>query len=145
MTCSVLWWNSVLMTKCQRHWFEFPCSWCEGVVNPIYKQNSRLDPENYRRITISCALGKLFEIILNDRLTHAKKILQKEDPHQFGFKGKSRAIDCAFNLNGVIDICAGRKIPLYACFVDFRSTFDMVNRHARNAGARHQREFLQCC
>ena len=109
---------------------EYPSSWCEGVVNPIYKQNSRLDPENYRKITITCALGKLFEIILNNRLTHAKKILQKEDPHQFGFKEKSRAIDCAFILNGVIDICAGRKRPLYACFVDFRSAFDKVNRHA---------------
>ena len=109
---------------------EYPFSWCEGVVNPIYKQNSRLDTENYRKITITCALGKLFEIILNNRLTHAKKILQKEDPHQFGFKEKSRAIDCAFILNGVIDICAGRKRPLYACFVDFRSAFDKVNRHA---------------
>ena len=103
---------------------EYPSSWCEGVVNPIYKQNSRLDPENYRKITITCALGKLFETILNNRLTHAKKILQKEDPHQFGF------IDCACILNGVIDICAGRKRPLYACFVDFRSAFDKVNRHA---------------
>ena len=109
---------------------EYPSSWCEGVVNPIYKQNSRLDPENYRKITITCALGKSFEIILNNRLTHAKKILQKEDPHQFGLKEKSRAIDCAFILNGVIDICAGRKRPLYACFVNFRSAFDKVNHHA---------------
>ena len=100
-----------------------------SVMNAGEYQNSRLDPENYRKITITCALGKLFEIILNNRLTHAKKILQKEDPHQFGFKEKFCAIDCASILNGVIDICAGRKRPLYACFVDFRSAFDKVNRH----------------
>ena len=88
-----------------------------------------MDPENYGKITITSALGKLFEIILNNRLTHAKKIVQKEDPHQFGFKEKSRAIDCALILNGVIDICAGRRPP-YACFVDFRSAFHKVNRHA---------------
>ena len=63
-------------------------------------------------ITITCALGKLFEIILNNRLPHAKQILQKEDLHQFGLKEKSRAIHCALILNGVIDIGAGRRRPL---------------------------------
>ena len=67
---------------------EYPSSWCEGVAN--FKQNSVLDPESYRKITITCALGKLFEMILNNRLTHAKKILKKEDPHQFGSKEVSR-------------------------------------------------------
>ena len=96
---------------------------CTNTVN-------RLDPENYRKITITCVFSKLFEIILNNRPIHSKQILQKEDPHRFGFKEKSRAADCAFILNDVVDICAGRRRPLYACFVDFRSAFDKVNRHA---------------
>lgn len=44
----------------------YPEKWSEGYITPIFKSdNSRL-PQNYRGITITCCIGKLFNIILNN-------------------------------------------------------------------------------
>ena len=52
---------------------DYPCAWCEGLISPLWKQESRCDPKNYRKITIVSALGKFFEIIINNRLKYVKK------------------------------------------------------------------------
>ena len=87
-------------------------------------------PENYRKITIIPALGKIFETVLNNRAIYAKNILGMEDPFQNDFKHGARATDNAFLLNGLIDISSARKIPLYVCYIDFKSAFDKVTRTA---------------
>ena len=40
------------------------------------------------------------------------------------------AIDNIFILNGIIDKCKEIGRPLFACFVDFKSAFDLINRSA---------------
>ena len=46
----------------------YPEAWAKGHIVPIHKKGGTHDPNNYRGITISSALGKLFNTILN-RLT----------------------------------------------------------------------------
>ena len=72
-----------------------------------------MNPENYRKITVTPAIGKIFETILNNRSVYAKSILGMEDPFQNGFKHGARATHNAFLLNGLIDISAAEKRPLY--------------------------------
>ena len=108
----------------------YPLQWCEGIINPLYKKLSRGDPDNYRKITVIPALGKIFEAVLNNRAKFASESLELEDPLQNGFKGGARATDNAFILNSLIDITAARKRPLYVCYVDFKSAFDCVHRKA---------------
>ena len=43
--------------------------WTTGLIVPIYKEGPRLDPSNYRGITLSSCLSKLFLSILNNTLT----------------------------------------------------------------------------
>ena len=38
--------------------------WVMGMIVPIYKNGSRLDPSNYRGITLISCLGKLFLSVL---------------------------------------------------------------------------------
>ena len=108
----------------------YPDEWCEGVIDPIHKKDDILIPENYRKITIIPALGKIFETVLNNRAVYAKNILGMEDPFQNGLKHGARATDNAFLLNGLIDIRSARKRPLYVCYIDFKSAFDKVTRTA---------------
>ena len=108
----------------------YPDEWCEGIINPIHKKDDIMIPENYRKITIIPALGKIFETVLNNRAIYAKNILGMEDPFQSGFKHGARATDNAFLLNGLIDISSARKRPLYVCYIDFKSAFDKVTRTA---------------
>ena len=42
--------------------------WDTSLINPIHKKGSKMDPDNYRAISLLCCLGKLFSAILNNRL-----------------------------------------------------------------------------
>lgn len=42
--------------------------WSMGYVSPIYKSGDTSDPNNFRGITVSSCLGKLFTLVLNNRL-----------------------------------------------------------------------------
>ena len=81
----------------------YPDKWCEGIINPIHKQGSRLVAESYRKITVSPGIGKLFDTIINNRLVYYRRISNEEDPFQNGFKEKSRTTDNAFILNGIVE------------------------------------------
>ena len=57
-------------------------------VSPVYKKGSKLDPGNYRPISVLPILSKVFEKLINNRLM---KYLNKNDllfKHQYGFKEK---------------------------------------------------------
>ena len=99
-----------------------------GIINPIHKKDDKINPENCRKITVTPAIGKIFETIQNNRSVYAEPILGMEDPFQSGFKHGARATDNAFLLNGLIDISAAEKRPLYIyiCYIDLKSAFDKV-------------------
>ena len=46
----------------------YPKSWCDGFIVPLFKSGDRMDPSNYRGITVSSCFGKLFSVILNNRI-----------------------------------------------------------------------------
>ena len=37
----------------------YPERWVDGVITPIFKSSSKTDSENYRKVTVLPALGKL--------------------------------------------------------------------------------------
>ena len=108
----------------------YPEEWCEGIINPIHKIEDKINPEHYRKVTVTPAIGKLYETILNNRSVYAKAILGMEDPFQDGFKHGTRATDNAFLLNSLINITTAEIRPLYICYIDFKSAFDKVIRSA---------------
>ena len=63
----------------------YPTSWNQGLICSIYKSGKTDDPNNYRNITLSNCLGKLFNSILYNRLQNE---IQKSiifSPTQAGF------------------------------------------------------------
>ena len=109
---------------------DYPESWAEGIINPIHKQGPQNLPQNYRKITVSNAIVKLFDDILNKRLVFYRKINCQEDPFQNGFKERCRTTDNAFILNGIVEKYRSLNKPLFICYVDFKSAFDFINRNA---------------
>ena len=64
----------------------FPKSWKHSLVQPIPKSGYRSNPSNYRPISITCTISKVFEIILNDHfLKHLENNSLLSD-HQYGFR-----------------------------------------------------------
>ena len=80
-----------------------------------------INPSNYRGITISDIIGKLFNRVLNNRLSKffiSNNIISKE---QIGFMKGRHTTDHMFVLKTLIDKYVERNSkPLYACFVDFK-------------------------
>ena len=109
---------------------DYPQAWAEGIINPVYKAGKTSEPENYRKITLLTSLGKLFDLVLNNRLCFIKEALKLENPFQNGFKMGSQSTDNLFILNSILEKYEANKRPLYICYLDFKSAFDYINRHA---------------
>ena len=103
--------------------------WIVGLIVPVFKDGSKMDPGNYRGITLMSCLGKLFLSILNARLlTFAleKNIIRA---NQLGFVPGNRTSDAHIIINNLVNkICHKNNKKLYSCFVDFRKAFDLVPR-----------------
>ena len=103
--------------------------WALGMIVPIYKDGPKLDPANYRGITLMSCLGKLFLLILNNRLidfVREKKLLS---PSQLGFVLGNRCSDAHIIIYNLIKKkCHSQSSRIYSCFVDFKKAFDSVPR-----------------
>ncbi len=71
----------------------FPEIWKENLITPIFKRGEKYDPNNYRGITVSSNLGKLFCSIINDRLVQFIQEHKLLNNCQIGFMPKQRTSD----------------------------------------------------
>ena len=95
----------------------------------ILKKGEAWDLDNYRGIAIGSILGKLFALILLNRLETWIKEAHPISPNQVGFKKGHRTSDHIFVLNTVVKrIVQVEKKRLYVAFVDFRKAYDKINR-----------------
>jgi exonuclease III len=104
----------------------YPEEWCQGYIIPIYKSGSKSEPANYRPITISSCLGKVFSSILNNRICSFLEDNNIMSNVQIGFLKGHRTSDHVLLLKAVIDAYKRRRKHIYSCFVDFTSAFDNV-------------------
>ena len=120
--------NKVLSTGC------YPNSWSQGYIVSLFKSGCKSDLNNYRGITISSCLGKVFSAILNKRLVNFLASRNIMHDTQIGSCKGSRTSDHIYVLKSLIDKYTkdkGRKNrKLYAAFVDFRKALDLVWREA---------------
>ena len=118
-----------LLTKLFNHVHtseHYPQQWTEGYIKPLFKKGNKLDPSNYRGLTISSCLGKLYEKILNNRLIRFLDIGKIIKKNQSGFTKNKRTSDHIFVLKSLMDQAKHKGKPLYFCFVDLKSAFDTV-------------------
>ena len=109
---------------------EYPSSWATGIIHPVHKKAAHNVPDNYRKVTVMPCIGKLFESVLNNRLSFKNDVCYDNDPFQAGFRSNSRTTDNIFILCAIIDKQRCLSKPLYTCFVDFTKAFDYIDRSA---------------
>ena len=104
-----------------------PESWTIGVIKPIYKNKGNPKaPENYCPITLLSCFGKLFTLIINNRLNKYCEEHNTINRCQAGFRKKHSTTDNLFILKSLIDILQSQHEKLFCCFVDFKQAFDTV-------------------
>ena len=105
----------------------FPTEWNIGVIKPIYKQKGdKKSPANYRGITLTSCVGKLFTSILQNRLN---KFIEKHDvlnPEQLGFRPNSRTTDSLLIFQQLLHKYTKQHKKLYVGFIDYEKAFDSL-------------------
>ena len=99
------------------------------IIIPVHKQGNKLDVNNYRGITFSSCLGKLFCHIINDRISKELESKSFIKPEQAGFRENHRTSDHIFVLKTIVDkyvLNSKTGSKLFACFIDLKKAFDTV-------------------
>ena len=105
----------------------FPTDWNIGVIKPIYKKKGdKRSPANYRGITLTSCLGKLFTSILQSRLNKYIEQHNILNPEQFGFRPNFRTTDSLFILQQLLHKYTKQHKELYVGFIDYEKAFDSV-------------------
>ena len=103
-----------------------PIKWKTAEVKPIFKKGVKSNPGNYRPVSLTSIVCKIFEFFIRDALYNHFVNNNLLSPHQFGFcKGRS----CVTQLLNTIDYWyyyIDRNIPVDAIYLDFRKAFDTV-------------------
>lgn len=70
-----------------------PQTWCSGVIHPIFKSGDTDDPNNYRGITVTSVLAKVFAMILETRMMAWAEGRNLRAQGQAGFRSNHRTVD----------------------------------------------------
>jgi hypothetical protein len=105
---------------------KYPSQWGEGIITSLYKSGEQDDTNNYRGITITSCLGKLYNRIMNSRLYEYRQENKQGCREQIAYQKDSRTTDHIFVLQTLIDKYIKHKKPLFVCFVDMKKAFDSV-------------------
>lgn len=94
----------------------------------IHKKGDKFDPSNYRGISITSNLGKLFNKVIFNRLLKFINNNNLISQNLIGFKEKSRTADHIFTLKSIVNIKKSNHKKVFAAFIDLRKAFDTVWR-----------------
>ncbi|KAK6171753.1 hypothetical protein SNE40_018186 [Patella caerulea] len=106
----------------------FPERWVDGLVVPLPKIKNPSSADDFRGLTITSAVGKLFISIITTRITKYLDSVSIPSPYQSGFRKKYKTTDNIIILKTIINKCFKKKKYLYACFIDLNKAFDRVWR-----------------
>ena len=113
---------------------KFPPQWLDLSLFFIHKKGPRSDPANFRSIAIINPFFKCFTSIIHKRLYEYAEMNNLLPPLQFGFRKYHTTSSAAMLLKDIILSSINKnnkKDPtkrIYACFYDYKSAFDSVDR-----------------
>ena len=105
----------------------YPDTWRTAYIIPIFKKGDVMDTNNYRGITIISNIAKLFNMVIQNRLSKFFMENNLINEKQIAFNKGSRTSDHLFVIKTLVDKYLDKSKKLYTCFVDFRKAFDSIN------------------
>ncbi len=107
-----------------------PDLWAKGIINPISKDTSkdRREPLNYRGITLSSCVYKLYCSIFNCHMGIWAEENDLIEDEQNGFRKGQSCHDHLSSITSIIDTRRQANKLTYVDFVDFSEAYDRINR-----------------
>jgi hypothetical protein len=106
----------------------WPKRWGQGIIFPLFKEGSRLDPGNYRPIALLSLIGKLFGSIIECRLSDWSEQTMALADEQGGFRRHRGTPELIFMLREIILTRKALGQPTLTTFIDARKAYDSVWR-----------------
>ncbi|KAL1446149.1 hypothetical protein WDU94_012366 [Cyamophila willieti] len=103
-----------------------PDDWRIGIVVPLFKKGDKKKCANYRGITLTSQVSKLYERILEKKIR--SKIEQQLNEEQYGFRPGRSTIDLIFGLRQLMEKKYEYNEDLWMAFLDIKKAFDAVRR-----------------
>ena len=101
-----------------------PSIWKSANLSALFKNGSKTDPLNYRPVSLTCVICKVFEKIVRSFIVDF--VENKVSKHQHGFvKGKSCLTNLLETVDCVIDLL-DEGAPVDILYFDFKKAFDRV-------------------
>jgi hypothetical protein len=104
----------------------FPKDWKTGGIVPLFKKGDVRDLGNYRGITLLSMVGKLYERILNRRISVWVEDRGLLSDYQGGFRTDRSCPDQVFVVTEVIQSRRERGVGTFSCFIDVTKAYDTV-------------------
>ncbi|KAI5722002.1 hypothetical protein M8J76_002173 [Diaphorina citri] len=103
---------------------EIPKQWKISKIILIFKKGSREDISNYRPISLSSTIYKVFVKIIQQRLR--KKIEEHQPPEQAGFRKSYSTMDNLQTINQLLEKSNEYQVKLSISVVDYVKAFDSI-------------------
>ena len=104
----------------------WPSVWKEARVVPVHKRNSRSDPKNYRPISLLSVVGKVFERIVAEVITHHLDANHLLSHQQFGFRPGRSTSDLLLLLSRDWQDALDEGLDTLVVALDIAGAFDRV-------------------
>ena len=108
----------------------YPSQWKCDILSPLHKAGEKSDPNNFRGISVSSCLGKLFNKLLQRRLEkycNEKNIISNaQGSGKTGSRTSDHLLIVRFLIDKYVNQQKGGK--LFTCFVDLQKAYDTVPR-----------------
>lgn len=103
-----------------------PAIWQKSIIIPIYKKGEKTDPKNYRPISLTSTVCRVFERILHEKITEFLNKKSFFNENQFGFlKNRSTTSQLLSTFNDFYEsIEKNQNIDIV--YIDFAKAFDTV-------------------
>ena len=108
----------------------YPGAWASALMQPIYKGGGkdRHSPVSYRGIYLLNTLTKLFEGLMESRLSKFTELNDTLTPSQQGSRITRQTHDAIYALIATIQERSQYGFPSYCCFIDFATAYPSVQR-----------------
>ena len=103
-----------------------PQDWKRALIVPLFKKGDRSKCDNYRGISLLSVPGKVYTLVLLNRVKDY--VDDRLSELQCGFRPNRGCPDQIFPLRKTMELAVEHDAPLYACFIDLRKAYDSVNR-----------------
>jgi hypothetical protein len=103
-----------------------PDDWKTAIIHPLFKKGSRFLPANYRPISLTSCLCKIFEHIVSSQIHKFLFLHNLIDEHQHGFRSNRSCEGAIVSMLQDWAAPLDRLCAVDAVFLDFSKAFDTV-------------------